>query len=67
MIVADTHVIIWDALNPQKLSPKAKKAIHKANNLNGIIFCSATAIVEKAKLVTSDKVLLKSKKVPTIW
>jgi PIN domain nuclease of toxin-antitoxin system len=131
MIVADTNVIIWDALRPEKLSPKAKKAIRKANALDGIIFCeislweiamlmkkgrlsvdvdyqefiklvsdsnnyifkgitpqiaelstqlfsdankdpadriiSATAIVEKANLVTSDKMLRRSKKVHTIW
>lgn len=131
MIVVDTHVIIWEALQPEKLSPKAKKAIGNANNQDGIIFCeislweiamlmkkgrlhvdasykefirlvsnsnnylfkgitpeiaelsthllsdtnkdpadriiSATAIVEKAKLVTSDKMLRRSKKIPTIW
>lgn len=131
MIVADTHVIIWDALKPDLLSPSAKKAIVKANRLDGIIFCeislweiamlmkkkrlsvdvsyqefirlvsesnnyifkginpeiaelstqlfsttnkdpadkiiSATAIIEKANLVTSDKILRRSKKVHTIW
>lgn len=131
MIVADTNVIIWDALRPEKLSPKAKKAIREANALDGIIFCeislweiamlmkkgrlsvdvdyqefirlvsdsnnyifkgitpqiaelsthvfadankdpadriiSATAIVEKANLVTSDQMLRRSKEVHTIW
>ena len=131
MIVADTQVIIWDALKPELLSPRAKKAIREANRLDGIIFCeislweiamlmkkrrlsvdvnyqefirlvsdsnnyifkgispkiaelsthlfsttnkdpadriiSATAIVEKANLVTSDKILRRSKKVQTIW
>ena len=131
MIAADTHVIIWDALKPEKLSPNAKKAIRKANAQDGIIFCeislweiamlmkkgrlsvgvdyqefirlvsdsnkyifigitpqiaelsthlfadankdpadriiSATAIVEKADLVTSDKMMRRSKKVHTIW
>ncbi len=131
MIVADTHVIIWDALEPEKLSPKAKKAINEANKRDGIIFCeislweiamlmkkrrlsvdvnyqefidlvsnsnkyifkgisppiaelstnlfsaankdpadriiSATAIIENADLITSDKTLRRSKKVNTIW
>jgi PIN domain nuclease of toxin-antitoxin system len=131
MIVADTQVIIWDALKPELLSPRAKKAIREANRQDGIIFCeislweiamlmkkrrlsvdvnyqefirlvsdsnnyifkgispqiaelsthlfstankdpadriiSATAIIEKANLVTSDKILRRSKKLHTIW
>jgi PIN domain nuclease of toxin-antitoxin system len=131
MIVADTQVIIWDALKPELLSPRAKKAICEANRLDGIIFCeislweiamlmkkrrlsvdvnyqefirlvsdsnnyifkgispqiaelstnlfsttnkdpadriiSATSIIEKANLVTSDKILRRSKKIHTIW
>ena len=131
MIVADTQVIIWDALKPELLSPGAKKAICEANRLDGIIFCeislweiamlmkkrrlsvdvnyqefirlvsdsnnyifkgispqiaelsthlfsdtnkdpadriiSATSIIEKANLVTSDKILRRSKKIHTIW
>ena len=131
MIVADTQVIIWDALKPELLSPRAKKAICEANRLDGIIFCeislweiamlmkkrrlsvdvnyqefirlvsdsnnyifkgispqiaelsthlfsttnkdpadriiSATAIIERANLVTSDKILRRSKKIHTIW
>ena len=131
MIVADTQVIIWDALKPELLSSRAKKAIREANRLDGIIFCeislweiamlmkkrrlsvdvnyqefirlvsdsnnyifkgispqiaelsthlfsttnkdpadriiSATAIIERANLVTSDKILRRSKKIHTIW
>ena len=131
MIVADTQVIIWDALKPELLSARAKKAIREANRLDGIIFCeislweiamlmkkrrlsvdvnyqefirlvsdsnnyifkgispqiaelsthlfsttnkdpadriiSATAIIERANLVTSDKILRRSKKIHTIW
>jgi PIN domain nuclease of toxin-antitoxin system len=131
MIVVDTHVVIWDALAPDRLSNKAKKAISEANKLDGIIFCeislweiamlmkkrrlsvdvsyqefinlvsnsnnyifkgispqiaelsthlfsttnkdpadkiiSATAIIENAHLVTSDKIMRRSKKVHTIW
>ncbi len=39
MIVADTHVIIWDALKPELLSPAARNAIDQANEADGIIFC----------------------------
>ncbi|MDQ7053052.1 MAG: type II toxin-antitoxin system VapC family toxin [candidate division KSB1 bacterium] len=39
MMVLDTHVIIWLALQPKKLSTKAKQAIRKANQGNGMIFC----------------------------
>jgi PIN domain nuclease of toxin-antitoxin system len=39
MIVVDTHIILWNALKPEMLSRKAKKAISAANNLDGIIFC----------------------------
>ena len=38
VIVVDTHIIIWNALKPDKLSQKAKKAIEKANNSDGIFF-----------------------------
>ena len=33
MILLDTHIIIWDALQPQKLSPKARKMIDQANEM----------------------------------
>ena len=39
MITVDTHVIIWDALQPEKLSGRAKDAIDQANEQDGIIFC----------------------------
>lgn len=37
MITLDTHVIIWDALKPEKISPKARKVIDQANDSGGII------------------------------
>jgi len=39
MIVADTHIIIWNALKPEMLSQKAEKAISEADNSDGIICC----------------------------
>ncbi len=131
MICIDTHIIIWDALKPEALSWKAKKAINQANEKDGIIISDislweiamlmkknrleinvpylefidliissnnyilkgispkiadlsvnlpeeinqdpadriicATSIIYKAPLVTTDKNLLKSKSVKTIW
>ena len=130
MITLDTCSIVWNALNPKKLSRKARKAI-KENEKEGLIFCeislweiamlikkerltvevsyselidlilsahnfilvgispeiarlsvsfsekmnqdpadriiAATSIVKKAKLLTADKNLLKSKELDTIW
>ena len=37
MITLDTHIIIWDALQPEKLSPKARKAIDRANEMGEIV------------------------------
>ena len=131
MIVVDTHIIIWDALEPERLSRKSKQAISRVNREHGILFCeislweiamlmkkgriqvetgylefirlvlesnnytlrgvtpeiaelstqldsdvsldpadriiAATAILEKARLVTSDRNLRKAEKIPTIW
>ena len=130
MITLDTCSIIWNALSPEKLSKKARKAIEE-NEKKGLVFCeislweiamlikkerlvvevgyqelidlmlsahnfiltgidpeiaklsvsfsekinqdpadriiAATSIAKKAKLITADKNLLKSKEVPTIW
>jgi PIN domain nuclease of toxin-antitoxin system len=37
MITLDTHVIIWDALKPEKISPKAREVINLANDSGEII------------------------------
>ncbi len=39
MVIADTHIIVWDALQPGKLSKKARKEFDKADNSDGIVFC----------------------------
>jgi len=39
MVTVDTHIIIWEALEPGKLSKKAKSAFEKANATDGIIIC----------------------------
>ncbi len=37
MIVLDTHVIVWDALQPEKISKKARRMIDRANEAGEII------------------------------
>jgi len=39
MVIVDTHIIIWESLDPAKLSKKARLAFHKANESDGLIFC----------------------------
>ena len=39
MVAIDTHIIIWDALDPGKLSKKARNAFDTANETNGILIC----------------------------
>ncbi len=39
MIVLDTHVIIQDALTPERLSKPAQAAIAQANQGDGMIIC----------------------------
>ena len=56
MIVADTHVIVWNALRSEKLSKKAKRAISVANEGDGIIFCEISLweiamLIEKKRLI----------------
>ena len=37
MVVVDTHVLIWDALLPERLSTTAVEAIQQANETDGMI------------------------------
>ena len=55
MIVVDTHVIIWDALNPKLLSKNATNAIIEANETDGIIFCEIS-LWEIAMLINKARV-----------
>jgi PIN domain nuclease of toxin-antitoxin system len=54
VIVVDTHVIIWDALKPEQLSKKARKAIDNANESDGILFCEIS-LWEIAMLISRSK------------
>ena len=52
----DTCAIIWDALEPTKLSAKAKNAIKKANDSNELLMCDISIweismLIKKKRLV----------------
>ena len=55
MITLDTHVILWDALQPELLSEKAKEAIEKANQTDGLFFCSIS-LWEIAMLIRKKRI-----------
>ncbi len=57
MIVLDTHVIIWNALQPDRLSRKAKSTIAKANQEDGILFCDIS-LWEIAMLIHKKRVVV---------
>ena len=40
MILVDTHIIVWNALKPEKLSKRARKELDHANREDGIIICT---------------------------
>ena len=54
MIVADPHIVIWDALEPDKISAKAKTAFRKANKKDGIII-SDISLWEIAMLINKNR------------
>ena len=58
MIVLDTHVIIWNALSPDKISEKAKESISQANQGDGIFLCDISlweiAMLMKKKRIKVD-------------
>lgn len=55
MIVVDTHIIIWDALKPDQISKKAKKAIETANNTDGILLCEIS-LWEISMLISRSRI-----------
>ena len=55
MIIVDTHVIIWDALQPETLSARAVETIARANETDGIIFCEIS-LWEIAMLIRKKRI-----------
>lgn len=58
MIIMDTCAIVWDALEPSKLSAKAKKAIKKADGNNELLMCDIS-IWEISMLVKRKRIEIK--------
>lgn len=55
MIVLDTHVILWDALAPERLSELARETIVQANENDGLIICDIS-LWEIAMLLQKGRV-----------
>lgn len=54
MITVDTHIIIWEALDPQRLSKKALQQFKSANESDGIIFCNIS-LWEISMLISKNR------------
>ena len=58
MIVVDTHIMIWDALEPEKMTPAAKRAMTRADRNGGILICEISlweiAMLMKKKRLVID-------------
>jgi PIN domain nuclease of toxin-antitoxin system len=57
-MLVDTHVVLWLALYPERISPRASIAIRQARELEADIFLSAISLYEIATVVTRKKVQL---------
>jgi PIN domain nuclease of toxin-antitoxin system len=57
VIVLDTHVVIWDALAPQRLSARARQALALANEQEGVLICDIS-LWEIAMLIEKKRVLV---------
>ena len=83
MVVLDTNALIYDALQPKRLTPLALRAIEAASE-NGEIaalsqsrrfshgdpadrIISATALYHQAKLVSADARLRKLEAIEVVW
>jgi PIN domain nuclease of toxin-antitoxin system len=55
MILVDTHILIWDALAPDQLSPPAQQALAQANQQEGILVCDIS-LWEIAMLLAKGRV-----------
>lgn len=55
MILLDTHVIIWDALAPERLSAPAREAMVRGNAEDGLAICDIS-LWEIAMLVQKGRV-----------
>lgn len=56
-IVIDTHVLIWDQLDPGKISAKARRQIQKADE-EGSIIISEISLWEIASLMRKGRLVM---------
>lgn len=58
MIAVDTHIVVWDAIGPDKLTPSAKRALTRADRTDGILVSEITlweiALLMKKKRLVVD-------------
>jgi len=54
MVTVDTHIIIWEALEPKKLSKNTKRVFDKANECRSLIFCDIS-LWEISMLITKKR------------
>lgn len=59
MILADTHIVVWLALEPDRLSTKARSAVRDARRGEGLAI-SDISLLELATLVVKERVQLKT-------
>ena len=60
MILADTHVVLWLALEPDQLSANALKALSEARENQGGVAIADISLWEIAVAVSRGKVLLET-------
>ncbi|MGZ4821850.1 MAG: type II toxin-antitoxin system VapC family toxin [Terriglobales bacterium] len=58
MILADTHVVVWLAFAPKKLSRKARAAIDDARTRGEGVAISDITLLELAKLASDSRIKL---------
>jgi len=56
-VIIDTHIVLWDNLAPSKLTPKARKAIDKADANFQVIVCEIT-LWEIAILMKKNRLII---------
>lgn len=64
MILLDTHVAVWLAIQPQRLSRRAKSAIQRAGQAGGLAVASVT-LMEIAQMLAAGR--LRATGTPQGW
>ncbi len=59
MILLDTHVLVWHALSPERISPRAQAAIIQANQEDGIMVCDIS-LWEIAMLIQKGRIQIET-------